>query len=625
MLKLIHKALTGFLLTTSVYALDTSSVDISLSTNSISNTQNKKNLEELLKEHTEQVRKLVQKKSNIVDPDEVYQVMLIEMALIDEDYDEYVRLVSRFSKQHRLYPEYIKIALMSLPMTSRTEEILEPAKKLYKLEPDSKPLQALMGLLFSISGRYDDLEEILIKNIIFKKNMSDEEIDQILESLSGILKIMPEQTKALEIYQKYTQDLIHKTPMYWRYLAEFSLTAKNYAKAWDAALKHFDTAQDRSEAIEIIYAFLALPEYRQRAYEKIRFYNLMSENPLYENTELAMLLHSDEKSRPLAHDFAKWLRKTYPDVPQYILVDALMSYIEYDDTSALRYVDEYMGIATQKLKDDPANDSLLSSMDRAILIKLDILIREPNNKDFKEILRLLAELPEDKYEFKYYIAKSEALMHTWRVPEGLALLQDTIIRFPEYAQPAISYGTRTLIDVGRTQMALDLVKPYYEANPKSGVYSELTAWAYQASGNTKKAEEVYRLCLKHNPDNVPCLNGLGYMFADLNYNLDESLDLLRTASSLEPNSPYIKDSLGWIYYKLGMADMALMYISDSYSDVPMAETAAHLVEIYYVMGDINRAKQVAKEGLKLYQYNDYLPNTLRKLKLDLNQGSHENH
>lgn len=58
---------------------------------------------------------------------------------------------------------------MSLPMTSRTEEILEPAKKLYKLEPDSKPLQALMGLLFSISGRYDDLEEILSKNIIFKK------------------------------------------------------------------------------------------------------------------------------------------------------------------------------------------------------------------------------------------------------------------------------------------------------------------------------------------------------------------------------------------------------------------------------------------------------------------------
>lgn len=620
MLKLIHKTLLGLLLTSSTYLVSAATVGTNIPTDSNS-TNNKTNqvLQKLL-DHSKNTEKLFKSKSNAVNPEEAYEVMLIEMALIDQDYKEFVRLVARFTKQHRVFPEYIRLAILSIPATHMTEEILEPARELYALDPDSKPLQSLMALLFAASGRYEELELILDKNFTVEvlSNKDREKVDETVKQLAAVLILMPEPSKALEYFEKYSKGVNPNNLVYLQQFAQFSLSAKNYSKAWDAASRYYDLNPNKAEGIDLIYAFLGVEEYRQNAFEIIKAFNVRAPKPIYESSEFAMLLHSAIETRALSHEYIDWLRKSYPDAIQFILVEAMMAYIEVNDAKALKLVDEFYSIANKRLEKDPNDRPSLLLMSRANLIKLDVLIREPI-KDYKEILRLLALVPEDEMDFKYLISKAEALMQTWRVPEGIALLQDTITRYPDLTQPAVSYGVRTLIDVGRSHMALDLVKPYYYANPKSGTYSELMAWAYQASGDIKKAEEVYRFCLRHNPDEVSCLNGLGYMFADLNFNLDEALDLLRTAHSLDPSSPYVKDSLGWVYHKLGMTDMALLYIQASYNDEPMAETAAHLVEIYYGMGDVRRAKQYAREGLKLYQFTEYLQNTLRKLKIDLNE------
>ena len=47
------------------------------------------------------------------------------------------------------------------------------------------------------------------------------------------------------------------------------------------------------------------------------------------------------------------------------------------------------------------------------------------------------------------------------------------------------------------------------------------------------------------------LNYLGYSWVDMGINLDEGLDMIRSAVDQRPNDGYIVDSLGWAYYRLG--------------------------------------------------------------------------
>ena len=60
-----------------------------------------------------------------------------------------------------------------------------------------------------------------------------------------------------------------------------------------------------------------------------------------------------------------------------------------------------------------------------------------------------------------------------------------------------------------------------------------------------------------NPNQPQVLNYLGYSWVDMGLNLDEALDMIKTAVDLRPNDGYIVDSLGWAYYRLGRYDEAV--------------------------------------------------------------------
>ena len=48
-------------------------------------------------------------------------------------------------------------------------------------------------------------------------------------------------------------------------------------------------------------------------------------------------------------------------------------------------------------------------------------------------------------------------------------------------------------------------------------------------------------------------NNLAWMFAETGENLDMALQLAQAATRRVPEQPEIQDTLGWIYYKKGLA------------------------------------------------------------------------
>ncbi|MDX1515528.1 MAG: tetratricopeptide repeat protein, partial [Woeseiaceae bacterium] len=89
----------------------------------------------------------------------------------------------------------------------------------------------------------------------------------------------------------------------------------------------------------------------------------------------------------------------------------------------------------------------------------------------------------------------------------------------------------------------------------------------------------YRQCVKRWPESATSLNALGYTLADRTDRYREAEKLIRKALKYEPDSPAIIDSLGWVLYKLGRPEEALVELTRAYERLDDPEVAAHIIEV----------------------------------------------
>ncbi len=79
---------------------------------------------------------------------------------------------------------------------------------------------------------------------------------------------------------------------------------------------------------------------------------------------------------------------------------------------------------------------------------------------------------------------------------------------------------------------------------------------YEHEKKYDEAEAEFKKVLAITPQSAVALNYLGYMNADRDVRLEESLNYIKLAVSLEPTNGAYLDSLGWAYFKLGKYDLA---------------------------------------------------------------------
>ena len=80
--------------------------------------------------------------------------------------------------------------------------------------------------------------------------------------------------------------------------------------------------------------------------------------------------------------------------------------------------------------------------------------------------------------------------------------------------------------------------------------------AYEHEKKYDQAEAEFKKILATDPQSASTLNYLGYMNADRDVRLEEALNYIKQAVSLEPTNGAYLDSLGWAYFKLGKYDLA---------------------------------------------------------------------
>ncbi|MDJ0792770.1 MAG: tetratricopeptide repeat protein [Woeseiaceae bacterium] len=92
------------------------------------------------------------------------------------------------------------------------------------------------------------------------------------------------------------------------------------------------------------------------------------------------------------------------------------------------------------------------------------------------------------------------------------------------------------------------------------------------------AVAAYAEAARRFPKSALSLNAYGYTLADRTDRYVEAEKFIRKALRYDPESPAIIDSLGWVLFKLGHHDEALVQLERAYEGMQDHEVAAHIVE-----------------------------------------------
>lgn len=188
--------------------------------------------------------------------------------------------------------------------------------------------------------------------------------------------------------------------------------------------------------------------------------------------------------------------------------------------------------------------------------------------------------PGNNLELAYYIGLCYARLE--RYDDSLVYLEQVVTADTDLARV---YQCRMLLSViysltGRTRLADFELKKLIESGYESPqVFCSLGYIAYE---NAKEGESVewYEKALALDANNTTALNGLGYVLADVGRDLTKALTLCKKAADLEPENPAYLDSLGWVYYKLGLDTEAKTFTRRARERAPDSTViSGHMTEI----------------------------------------------
>ena len=129
---------------------------------------------------------------------------------------------------------------------------------------------------------------------------------------------------------------------------------------------------------------------------------------------------------------------------------------------------------------------------------------------------------------------------------------------------------------------------YYLANlyEKQKRYSESTA--------------IVMRIIEKEPKNAHAWNFLGYSLLERGEELDRAYEYIKRALDINPHDGYIRDSLGWYYFKKGEVNKALIELQLAFKKVPDdVEIMRHLALVHKKLKNYKLAKIFFESALKL--------------------------
>jgi Flp pilus assembly protein TadD len=225
---------------------------------------------------------------------------------------------------------------------------------------------------------------------------------------------------------------------------------------------------------------------------------------------------------------------------------------------------------------------------------------ESAERHYKKALNFL---PNDPFLLTFH---GISLQRLNRDEEAVAQLEKSLTIDSTSVNTLVSYGI-SLQRLHRSEQAIQPLEKAVEIEPNN--YSALSTlgMVYDELKIYDKCDTIYVRALRLFPDDPLFLNNYAYSLAERSEQLDFALEMAKKAVAAEPENDAYQDTIGWIYYRLGMYDLALFHIKKSVDNrQDSAVVIEHLGDVYHKLGDFNEAKSQWKRALEIDKDNERL-------------------
>src|SRR5271165_2614951 len=507
---------------------------------------------------------------------------------------------------HKLLGRIYLRSLGDMPGGSGSDNILKLAIEQYeeivKLDPDSVDDHLLLGRLYRLNNDLQKGEAEL--KIAIKLDPNSEEA---VTTLAMLYTDEGDTAHALEVL---------------RAIPDSARSAKLYA-ALGAA---YEQRKDYKNAIDGLAGNLLNDGQLDAALEQYKV--IADSNPEDAQTYVRMAeIYRRQAKYDLALESLKRADTLVPDtmdVP-YNMAAVYQAQGRYDD--AIKILQDLV----KRTEKSETGSSQADRNNRAIFIeRLGMVYREQENytaavETFRKMLPLGDENTRSGYQ-EIIDTYREAKM--W--PQATAVAKEAVAKMPDDRDLRMVLDAQ-LADTGEIDKSVADIRAMLKGGPEDRevylrlaiIYTRAKKWnealdalakaeqlstkpddkaavqflrgdLYQREKMFDQAEAEFRKVLAitspTDPQSAATLNYLGYMNADRGVKLEESLNYIKQALTLEPNNGAYLDSLGWAYFKLGKYDQAEENLTKAEAHMNSDPTVQeHVGDLYQKTGRLKLA------------------------------------
>ena len=238
-------------------------------------------------------------------------------------------------------------------------------------------------------------------------------------------------------------------------------------------------------------------------------------------------------------------------------------------------------------------------------------------KDYVAAENWLSKIENSEDMVQAQARRASILASQGKLEQGRQLIRQLPEKTPAEARLKVNAEIGLLRDVKQYRLAYEALAQALVKSPNEPELLYDQAMMAEKLGQLDEMERLLRQVIKLKPDYHHAYNALGYSLAERNIRLPEAKELIRQALTYAPTDPFIKDSMGWVEFRMGNTAEAIAIFEAAYKAKPDAEIAAHYGEVLWSMGQRERAIAIWKEGKLINPENETLLETLKRLRVKL--------
>ncbi len=251
---------------------------------------------------------------------------------------------------------------------------------------------------------------------------------------------------------------------------------------------------------------------------------------------------------------------------------------------------------------------------KALTVYSDFLVKVEEYDEAVTVIKQVLESNRDKYliwEQMLYIQNQLGDFET------MYQYSDTITTlFPHQPLPYL-YGSVAAFQIKKFDKSIEYCKkglklPFDNKQIKIELLTFL-AEAYEETNKHELADSTFEEVLEIDPENTFVLNNYAYYLSQRDQKLEKAKIMGKKLIGLEPDNPSYQDTYGWILYKLGNYEEALIYIKKAYNMGGNSRPAIveHYGDVLYKNDRKEDAVMLWNAALNLYKEEEP-PKALKK-------------